>query len=253
MGGEGGAEQYQGTFGFMERARDSGVVVVYPQGIQQNWADGRGTTDAAQEGVDDVAFFRDMVEHFAVHLAVDLDRVWVTGVSNGGMMSHRLACDLADVFTAAAPVIAALPSAHRPQCQPAQPIPLLAIQGTDDPFIPIEGGDTKHDRFQVGDGGDVESASETERFWATQNACEEAPEVERLEPRDPDDTTRVERRVHDACADAVAVHYYIVEGMGHTWPPREGRGNLSGPRSTQLDATELIWDFLMEYGDRSAP
>ena len=87
-GGNGSGSQLQGGLGFGAAAESDGAIVVYPDGIESNWADGRGTTDASQAGVDDVAFVSDLIHHLAAHLSIDTRRVWATGISNGGIFSH---------------------------------------------------------------------------------------------------------------------------------------------------------------------
>jgi polyhydroxybutyrate depolymerase len=242
-GGGGNAERLEGL-GFEPLADRNGALIVYPQGVENNWADGRGTTDAELAGADDVSFLAALIDEISTTLSIDSDQVFVTGVSNGGVMSHRLACDLADRFGAVASVIGSLATNYREECRPSEPIGVMSIRGTEDPFINFEGGDAAHDDFpRLGDGGLIESSESARRFWAEQNGCSE-PVSESLEPINPEDPTRVTRIEHADCTDGVSVVYYEVEGMGHTWPPNAGVApRVSGPASTQLNATELIWAF----------
>ena len=247
-GGNGSGDQIKMGLGFDAYTDEGETLAVYPDGVENNWADGRGTTDTSLAGVDDVAFVRELIDHLSTHLAVDRARVWVTGVSNGGLMSHRLGCDLADRIAAIAPVIASMASAYTDACAPARPISMLAIQGTLDPFMTFEGGDSSHDaRPNLGDGGPILGVIETAEYWARLMMCEETPTITALEPLDPSDPTRVERRLWDMCAQSAIIDYYIVEGMGHTWPPRQSAvPRISGPASSQLDATALIWAFFQD-------
>ena len=64
----------------------------------------------------------------------------MTGVSNGAKMSLRLGCELTDRITAIAPVIGSMPESLVSGCAPTRPIPILMINGTDDPLVPWEGG-----------------------------------------------------------------------------------------------------------------
>jgi polyhydroxybutyrate depolymerase len=247
-GGNGSGARLQETLGFDAYADQDGAIVIYPDGVESNWADGRGTTDAALAGVDDIGFFTDVLDQVALHDHMDAQRVWFTGASNGGIMTHRVACDLADRVAAVAPVISALPTAYVESCQPARPIPMLAIQGTADLFINLEGGDASHDTTGLGDGGLIESAQATAAFWAQHNGCDPEPTVQALEPTSEDDETTVELRTWRGCQGDALIDYYIVHGMGHTWPPLEGAApRLSGPSSHQLDATALIWAFVRAH------
>lgn len=246
-GGDGSGSLMR-ALGFGAHAEGDAAIVVYPDGVDNNWSDGRGTTDAELAGVDDVGFVSELIDAFDASLSVDTDRVWATGPSNGGMFSHRLACDLSDRIAAVAPVIAALPTQLRATCAPARPIAMLAIQGTDDPFITFEGGDAAHDDYpNLGAGGEIESAEATMQFWAQQNSCDTPATIVDLEPIDEADATRVTRHEYRGCDGGALIDYHIVAGMGHTWPPREAQApRISGPTSTQLDATELIWEFLRD-------
>lgn len=242
-GGGGDAEGMQGL-GFNALADRDEVIVVYPNGIEKNWADGRGTTDAALAGADDVTFVRDMIDELSSRQNIDAGAVFATGISNGGIFSHRLACDLADRIVAIGPVVGSLASDYRSTCNPSEEIGVISIRGTEDPFINFEGGDSTHNTFEMlGAGGLIESAADARFFWASQNGCDDAV-VEELEPVDTDDPTRVTRVTHEGCEGGVRVVYYTVEGMGHTWPPKEGAApRISGPSSSQLNATELVWEF----------
>ena len=243
-GGNGSGAAIKDSLGFDERADAIGAIVVYPDGIEKNWSDARETTDAFEAGVDDVLFFEEVLDHFEAHLAVDASRIWFSGASNGGLMSQLVACELSERVAAVAPVIALLPSKQVQNCELTRPVSLLSILGTEDPFMTFDGGDSSHDENGLGDGGPVESAQDTESFWAQRNGCGDMPEVTELEPVRPNNETRATLRAYDSCDQGARVHFYIVQGMGHTWPPLPGAvPSLSGPRSPQLDATALIWAF----------
>lgn len=232
--------------GFDEVADRDGFVVVYPDGIHSNWSDGRGTTDAEVAGIDDIGFVRTLIDELRQQVHIDPDRVFATGASNGGMFSYRISCELSDLVAAIGPVIAAMPSELR--CEPQQPVSVISFHGTDDPFIPIDGGDTAHKEYpRLGDGGLVDSAQATMQQWHALNGCDAAT-TSSLPPTDDSDPTRV-RLTTAQCEGATSVHTYVVDGMGHTWP---GRGGLleavSGARTNQINATETIWAFFATRG-----
>lgn len=243
-GGNGTGAAVQASLGFDAPADATGFLVVYPDGIENNWNDGRGTTDAEIAGVDDVVFVRALLDDVSAVVDVDEQRLFATGVSNGGMFSHRLGCELADRLVAVAPVIAAMPTPLASTCAPAQQISVFMVQGSADPFIPLAGGDTHHQNFpNLGDGGDVESAVATRALWGALNGC--GTEVsDALVPIDAADPSRVTRYILRACTGSVEVDQYIIAGMGHTWPPLPGQAPaVSGPTSSQLDATAAIVAF----------
>ena len=99
---------------------------------------------------------------------IDKDRVYVTGASNGAMMSLRLGCELAHKITAIAPVIGSMPENLVAQCAPARPMPLMMINGTDDPLVPWEGGYVHIFRKKL---GKIISVPQTIDFWVARNGC----------------------------------------------------------------------------------
>src|SRR5207237_8315757 len=97
-----------------------GFAVVYPEGEHGHWNDGRGDANGSAP-VDDVAFIRTLIDTLAAAYPIDTDRVYATGISNGGIMSYRLACDLSDKIAAIAPVVGEGSESVAQACQPARP------------------------------------------------------------------------------------------------------------------------------------
>jgi polyhydroxybutyrate depolymerase len=216
-----------------------GVVVVYPDGISRSWNDGRGATDAAHEGADDVAFLSALIDSFVSTYSVDPRRVYVTGLSNGAMMSFRLACDLSGKITAIAAIAGLMPEPLLARCAPSRPVPVLLFAGKDDPLVPYGGGPI------TGDRGRVASAAATIARWAELDKCAGAPLLADEPDTDPRDHTRVKREERPGCAGSARVVLYTVEGGGHTWPG--GRQYLPEPvigrTSRDIDANTIMWAF----------
>lgn len=222
---------------FSRLAEREGFVVAYPDGLGRRWNDGRGY--AATH--DDVGFVRALLDTLRHELGIDPRRIFATGISNGAMFSYRLACDLPGVFAAVAPVAGAMPADLAPVCDHAEPVSVLALQGSADPLMPYAGGGVARRR------GRVLSATRSIAFWATVSGCTAAP-VTTLEPdRAPDDGTRVHRTVYGGCRDGRSVELYTIEGGGHTWPGGPPAGRRVGRVSRELDATELIWAFFVQH------
>lgn len=246
-GGGGSGQKFSRQTKFNVYADREGFIAVYPDGIEHNWNDGRGTTDAEKLGVDDVKLVRTLTEHLKGELPIDAKRVYATGVSNGGIFSQRLACEMSDIFSAIGSDVGPIAANIAPKCNPSKPISVVAIQGTADPLIPINGG-----AVEGGDGGLVESAENTMNLWASKNTCS-AARRERL-PISVDDGTAVDKTAYSDCGDNTEVVYHIVNGMGHTWPPKEGKVKLiSGPTSGNIDATKVFWEFFKEHPKKSEP
>jgi polyhydroxybutyrate depolymerase len=246
-GGGGTGRKMQRALGFDRYADARGFYVAYPDASQSDardgahWNDGRGTAGMVQRGVDDVAFIKAMILDIGRRVPLDASRVYVTGASNGGMMTYRLGCETGGLFAGIAPVIANMPALLFPACAPQAPLTFLAINGSADPLVPLDGGEIcKGVRFGC-EGGQVVSHAESVKTFAVANGCDPVPQVETLPPQ-IDDGTSVERWTYLNCKSGATVAAYIVQGGGHTWPPLPAQLAVSGARSRNLDATRTIVD-----------
>lgn len=129
---------------FNRIADRDGAIVVYPDGVDRHWDDGRDLPEtAARENVDGVGFMLALVAGVASEHPLDRGRIFATGISNGGFMSMRLACDAATTFAAVAPVTATLSEKLGARCNPAQSVVVAIINGTEDPLVRWSGGTVK--------------------------------------------------------------------------------------------------------------
>jgi polyhydroxybutyrate depolymerase len=238
-------------YGFHELGGRDGVVTVHPNGKGEGWVDGRDTPYLRERsaGANDVAFFRDMIDALIAEGVADPARIYVTGGSNGGMMTMRLACELGDRIAAVAPFVSMLPEKLVPGCKPARPIPILMIAGTADRLMPFGGGAVA--AMSGDDRGTVLGAAQTFEFWKARNGCAGPVVAQDLPDVDPQDGTRVRLETGQSCAAPVV--FYTVEGGGHRLPgegPRvyadERLARLSGVSSRDLDGKSVIWSFLMQ-------
>lgn len=253
-GGGGGASMEALTGrGFNRRADEVGALVVYPDGVDHAWNDGRHDlrTRSVRENVDDVGFLKALVAALAARYPVDPARVYVTGMSNGGMMTLRLACDASDVFAGFVAVAASLGADVATRCRPARVRPVALIDGTADPLVPYAGGEV---RVLGAARGQVLGA---ERTFATFRALAGCSGVESDAPLDrvADDATTLALHRAVGCRDAARVVLYEIGGGGHSWPGglRYARAWLIGTVSQELDATEATWRFLGLPGTRRGP
>ena len=107
-------------------------IVAYPQAFERSWADGRNDTSAEKQGVDDVGFAKAVIEDITTKQTLDRSRVFATGLSNGAIFIHRLACEAADTFAAIAPVLGAVAKITAASCRPRLPVAVVAVQGRAD-------------------------------------------------------------------------------------------------------------------------
>lgn len=249
-GGGGRAETMDDLAKLTGIADREGFLIAFPQGVAKNWNDGRRGTgsQAEKEDVDDVGFLRAVVEDAAARLAVDRRRVYATGISNGAMMSSRLACEAADVIAAVAPVVGTAPEGFQLTCKPGRPVPVIAFLSTDDPLVPFGGGQIEAFVPFI-KRGRVVSADAFAAFWAQNNGCAAEAQVTPMPDRVQSDRSRVVLHEFGGCRDGATAALYVVEGGGHTWPG--GKQYLTrwlvGRTNRDVSASELIWRFFADH------
>lgn len=231
-GGGGTASNIAEHTGLTPAAAPRGYAVVYPDGVNGHWSDGR----AARAGADDVGFVRLLLDSLRRELPVDPRRVFATGISNGAAMAFRLACDLPGTFAAIAPVAGGLSAEMENRCAASAPVSLLMFQGTLDRLMPYDGGDLSLRR------GRLLPATTTASLFARVNGCSDRP-MEGAEPDTVPDGTRVRRSTYPGCREGRDVVLFTIAGGGHTWPGGPPVGRSVGRVTRDLDATRIMLDF----------
>jgi polyhydroxybutyrate depolymerase len=237
------------TRGGLNRLADSnGFIVVYPKPMF-TWNDGRPRMAKKSGNADDTGFILALINRLVSDNSADPKRIYLTGLSEGGQMALRMACEHADRIAAIAPVAASFVESSTSHCKPARPIPVLVINGMNDPRLPWQGGPWKisfraaamYERFL--------SAESAIRFWARNNKCEGAPLTEILPDKNAKDGTRVQKATYSRCADGADVILYGVKGGGHTWPGgyQYEREEFIGKTSKNIDANVVIWEFFKRH------
>jgi polyhydroxybutyrate depolymerase len=222
-GGLGSARQAEGAYGWDAVADAEGFVVAYPDGVNRTWNAGDCCGGAAREDVDDVAFLTALVTELRAEFGVGPDRTFGTGMSNGAMMTYRIACET-DLFAAIAPVAGTIVTT----CDDPAPASLLHIHGQGDGSVRMDG--------EPGDGvGDVDGMpiADVNALWRQADGCGD-PVVTDAPPVTTSTST---------CADGRTVTLVTVAGAGHQWPGSVAREGATDQPSDALDATALIWEF----------
>ncbi len=238
--------------GFDKLADEDGFIVVYPDGVELNWNDGRideeSNDRAHRENIDDVGFISALIDTMINDYNIDPKRVYITGISNGAIMSYRLACELSQKITAIAPVDGNIPSMLLGECSPMKPVSLLAINNLNDPLVPYDGGEI-YGHFHKLKLGKVLSVNESVGFWVKRNRCSSVPIITEEPDRDPRDGTRVTREEFTNGIDATEVILYTVDGGGHTWPGgfQYLPAWIIGRTSRDIDANIVIWSFFKKH------
>src|ERR1700758_3711740 len=240
-GGGGTGTGQRGLTDFDAVADANNLLVVYPDGYDKSWADGRGASPADRHHVDDVGFLVALAGKLQSDYHLAPGHVFATGMSNGGFMTNRLACDRADVFAAIAPVAGTLGVGVA--CNPSRPVSVLEAHGTADPLVPFKGGDVR------GRGGVSHSISANGMVdkWRSADGCQGDPSAQVLP--NVGDGTVVHRYDSTACAASTEVVFYQIDNGGHTWPG--GKQYLPqaiiGRTSRALDASEVIATFFLAH------
>jgi polyhydroxybutyrate depolymerase len=240
-GGGGTGIGQRGLTDFDAVADAHNLLVVYPDGYDKSWADGRGASPADRKHVDDVGFLVALVDKLRGDYGIPAGHVFVTGMSNGAFMSNRLACDRADVVAAAAPVAGTLGVGVA--CNPSRPVSVLAAHGTADPLVPFKGGDV---RGRGGVSHAISANSMVDR-WRSADGCHGDPTAQVLPGAG--DGTVVRRFDSTACAASAEVVFYQIDGGGHTWPGGEQYlpRAVIGPTTRALNASEVIAEFFLAH------
>jgi polyhydroxybutyrate depolymerase len=242
-GGGGNAEGMAQTSGLTAKADEERFIVIYPNGTGRlrnrllTWNSGNCCGYAQENNVDDVSFIRSLIGQVQEELNVDSRRIFVTGFSNGGMMSYRLACELSDTIAAIAPVAGAF---NYEQCKPVQPVSLVAFHGTADEHVLYEGGEPRRrvDRNPRVD----RSVAEAIRYWVKRNECANRARTERRGRVIIDD--------YAGCRDGTGVRLYKLEGQGHAWPGGEAWARWADKPATAVRATDAMWEFFFRHPKR---
>ncbi len=232
-GGNGaGIADYSGFDAVGERER---LLVVYPDALDMQWADGR----PGKNGVEDVAFVSRMIDALSVTLTIDTDRVYVFGFSSGGTMAQRLACAMPERLAAVGAIAAPVLTFIQPECEGTDAVPIMLIQGTDD-----------NNFLWLGIPSSFLGAHDSRDFWVEHNGCGIASAQTPLPDNAPDDGTLTIRQRFTLCTDDAEVEFLGVYGGGHTFPGHSFPGSFAlGPTSADFDASEALWDFFSEHAN----
>jgi polyhydroxybutyrate depolymerase len=234
-GGFGTGAQARASLGWDAEADAERFVVAYPDGIDRSWNAGTCCGRAQRDHVDDVRFLGAVIDRVTKAEGVNPDLVYVTGISNGGMMAYRLACELPGKVAAIGPVAATMTVA----CDDPAPTPtsILHIHGLDDRNVPFAGG--------VGTKGVEKDArpsvpSVIER-WRAIDQCASAPP--------PSTNGPVTTATSGMCANGAEVILVTIAGAGHQWPGSSPPNTAAtraldlDPPSDALNATTTLWQF----------
>ena len=224
------------------------AIVVYPDGLYKHWNDGRNAPDikSQKEHVDDIGFISALINKTENNYNINKKKIYVTGISNGGMMCYALTCALSEKIAAIATVVSTIPANIYQNCKPVKSIPLLMMNGYNDPIVPWNGGDLIIGRKNH---GTIMSTDSTVSFWVRNNKCTNTPSAVIKKDDNFKDGTSVIIYHYAYCNSLANVILYKIIGGGHTWPggPQYLPKFIIGKVSREFDASETIWIFFKHH------
>lgn len=240
-GGGGSAESMIRMTRIVPLARRNGFIAVFPQGLGRR--DGAGTWNAggccayaARENVDDIAFLNALIDRLIDQHNADPARVYLTGFSNGGMMTHAFAAAAPEKIAAMGVVSGAV---FDDAPAPKGPVPAMLIHGKADRAVPFSGGQSGMRLVRNAQLAPYSSFPESVERWLAANGCA----GEAVETVD----ATVTRSVYAHCASGAPVETYVIEDGAHAWPGGEKGREAADEPSTALSASEVLWAFFEKH------
>lgn len=247
MHGGGGSMDYQASeenYGQISKSDREGFLVVFPNGISPlksgllaTWNAGTCCGPARDRNIDDVGFIRKMIERLSAQLDIDRQKIFATGMSNGGLMAHRLACEMSDTFRAIASVAG---TDNTTSCNPKIPVSVLFIHAHNDDHVPFEGGRGITRRQEAVTS--FVSVPESVSRWVKRNGCGLTPKRVLERPGAYCDR-------YAPCKDNAEVELCVTENGAHSWPGAT-KWRSSEPPSKAINANDVMWDFFTQQPPR---
>lgn len=234
---------------FNELADIHKFYVVYPQGLEKGWNDGRNDLKqfSSENNIDDVGFFKKLIYTLQSEYNTDDKKVFVTGISNGGFMSFRLGCELRNEISAIAPVTATIAEDALKYCRGKSTVSLALFNGTNDPIVPYAGGEVTILRKRR---GKIISTDDTISHWRNMLGCSIEHTTKEIDTAKQDGTT-VTIFNYDQCRSNSKINLYRINGGGHTWPGGKSylTKRLVGITSQDINTCDEVWEFFSTFAN----
>jgi polyhydroxybutyrate depolymerase len=234
---DGGTPELQANLSRVGKlAARMGYWIFLPPAINNHWSD-----DPAASTTDDVGFLSAMITAAVAQYPIDAARISMAGLSNGGFMTQRMACERPDLITSGVSVAANMRTSLNGQCAPGRAVPMVYVLGTADPVVPYAGEQS------ITSTGSFLSALDSFAFWGGVNGCTMADTATSTLPQVVADGTTVTLQHNASCTSGGEVDLYTVNGGGHAWPGGERYVSNTNPTfgkvSRNLDTTTMIGNF----------
>ena len=218
---------------FYEIADTEGFILIHPEGTIDDMGFQFWNSGYFSE-VDDVGFLSTLIDTISSEYNINTNRVYSMGMSNGGFMSYRLACELSDKISAIASVTGSMSTNQINTCNPINPVPIMQIHGTLDPTVLYNGS------------SDIEAIDDVISFWVNFNNCNTQPIFNNIADVNLIDLCTAEHYIYENGDNETSVELYKIINGGHTWPG--ATIPLVGNNTNQdLNASQVIWEFFNKY------
>ena len=234
-----GSDAFQQEFygDFRPIADTANFILVHPDGTN----DITGTAfwnafGSPTETVDDIGFLSALIDTLAEEYNIDMNRVYSTGMSNGGFMSYTLACQLSERIAAIASVTGTMVTPNLNACNAQHPMPVMQIHGTADPTVPYNGNAQ----------GFV-SVEDLVDYWVDFNGCNPTAVETAVPDIDMTDMCTADQFVYSDGTNGSSVELFRVNGGAHTWPGTNPFFTTLGVTNQDFSASVEIWRFFNQY------
>lgn len=217
---------------FRKIADTANFILAVPNGLPDSSAGERHWNFFLPDGEDDLGFLSALIDEISANYSINTNRVYATGMSNGGYMSIHLACNLTAKITAVASVTGTMNPYSMASCFPTRAVPTMLIHGTNDASVPYDGS--------------IISASVPDviAHWVNQTNCNPAPLITQIPDLYTSDSCTVEHYLYTGGTNGATVELFKIIGGGHTWP---GAPVDIGVTNQDIDASEEIWRFFSQF------
>ncbi|MEX2483968.1 MAG: PHB depolymerase family esterase [Brumimicrobium sp.] len=217
---------------FRSIADTANFIIVHPEGTEDSFGEQWWNAFGSNQTADDVDFISTLIDSVSAEYMIDPNRIYSTGMSNGGFMSFELACSLGNRIAAVASVTGSMPVGKFTSCNAPKPTPIMQIHGTDDGTVPYNGNTS------------FEPIEDVVDFWVDQTNCNPTPTVTTMPDIDTGDGSTAERYLYTGGDQNTTIEHFKIQNGGHTWP---GAPVDIGVTNHDIDASVEIWRFFSQY------
>ncbi len=210
----------------------AGFIIVHPEGTLDNTGITHWNVGWGGSSVNDVSFTEALIDSLRSTYSIDNNRIYSTGMSNGGFMSYHLACELSNRIAAIASVTGSMNTGRFSTCNPTHPTPVMEIHGTADSTVLYTASSF------------TESIPDVMNFWANYNNCSTTPLTTNVPNTNTADGCTAEHQIWENGDNGVTVEHYKIIGGEHSWP---GAFFQNGVTNYDINASEKIWEFFNKY------